>query len=56
MSLSMYCERPQLDFYLWLYLLISHDVTRLLGEPAPALDWVDSQVSPENDGHRMMQM
>jgi hypothetical protein len=53
---SLFYVRPQPDFCLWLYLLFSHDVTRLLGEPAPALDWVDSQVSPENDGHRMMQM
>tara|TARA_B100001142_G_scaffold259767_1_gene262000 strand:- start:151 stop:411 length:261 start_codon:yes stop_codon:yes gene_type:complete len=36
MSLSMYCERPQLDFYLWLYLLISHDVKGRLGEPERA--------------------
>jgi hypothetical protein len=53
---SLFYGRPQPDFCLWLYLLISHDVTGLLGEPARALDWVDSQVSPENDGHRMMQM
>jgi len=53
---SLIYVRPQPDFCLWLYLLISHDVTRLHGEPARALDWVDSQVSPENDGHQMMQM
>jgi hypothetical protein len=41
MSLSMYFERPQLDFYLWLYLLISHDVKGPLGEPERARGLVD---------------
>jgi hypothetical protein len=41
MSLSMYYERPQLDFYLWLYLLISHGVKGPLGEPEQARGLVD---------------